>query len=351
MPENSNSSVIKSTVRFFFAGILCFLSAYLSELTFGAVATIPFILLLPGVAYLIYQNKLYIVVMCTLASFLFKSVFSQQSSTVFFFTALCAVFSVVSVLMSETLIDYFIKKKWKKIRIYIASFLFIISLIIYFMIYGTFFANITSKSLNVDYLEKTYPEEDFLIGNTYYSFKDSHYVTEFTFTAKESYKAMVSAEKGGKAVIDGYRDYSRYEILNVGLEKIRTALSTLAYEGSDFVIRTDSLETDDKLTPESAYSNYEDKTCYEIALYYQFDTVENFEKMCKTYMEHIGSFENIKYKKITFYGFDRSDKDDFSYTSIYLSGSDKPKISDFDSSNYSRYFTEKDTHKYWELLG
>lgn len=340
-----------STTCLFVAGLLCFLSTYLSELALGAVATIPFILFLPGIAYLIYHNPRHIAGLCALSAFIFKFVFSNDLKEIILFTLFCTILGTVSVFTFKCIFELIKEHRVTKASSFVFPALFAVSLVIYFIIYGTIFGNLSSKAINKDYLEKNYPEETFLIGNTYYSVNDGCYVTEVNFNAKESYTALVSAEKNGSAVIDGYRDYSTHEILSVGLEKIRTALSSFVYEGSDFVIRYGKVDTSDKLTPKSSYSDYAGKTNYEIALYYQFANIDDFEIMCKSYMEHIKGFDSIVYGKITFYGFDNSNNDDFTYMATYNFGSDKPQSGNFDTNNYSRYFSEKDTHKYWELLG
>ena len=343
--------VTTPTVCFFAAGFLCFLSTYLSELTLGAVATIPFILFLPGIAYLIYRNPRHIAGLCALSAFIFKFVFSNDLKEIFLFTLFCTLLATVSVFTCKYIYELITKQKNTKTPHFVSPVLFVVSLIIYLLIYGTIFENLSSKTLNEDYLEKTYPEEEFLVGSTYYSVKDGRYVTEFGFTARERYIAVVSAEKDNKAAIDGYRDYSSHEILSVGLEKLRTALSSFKYENKDFAIRYNKVETDDRLTAKNTFSEYADKTSYEIALYYQFESKNEFEKMCRDYMEHIQHYDSIMYDKIIFYGFDSSDSDDFAYRSVCSFGSDKLKTESFNSDDYSRYFSEKDTHKYWDLLG
>ena len=332
--------------RLLTAGIICFVAVYLSEITLGAVATIPFILILPGIAYLVYGNVLHLTGLCALAAFIFKFVFSDNYLEIILFAVFCSVIGFISVMTFRN----FASKKRNAKTLTAFSVLFFISFIVYIVCYGTVLGNLSSKEMNRDYLEKTYPQEEFLMGSTYYSVKDGCYLTEFGFTALERYSALVSADKNGNAVIDGYRDRSRYDILYTGLAKIRTALSTFAYEGSDFVIRTDRMASPDIITKENTYSEYADKCCYEIALYYQFDNAESFETMCRGYVEHLRSYDSIEFGTVTFYGFDGSSGDDFAYVSVYCFDSDEFTTEAFDEDKYSRYFSEEDTHRYWKLL-
>ncbi len=346
----------KTFIRFFAAGLLCFAAAYLSEKTLGAIATFPFILILPGLAYLIYEKIWHITGFCAIAAFVFKCVFSSEIKEILAFTVFCVVLGAVSAMVFEQIRNIAFKKKKGKNTV-LKFLVFVACFVIYIFFYGTIFGNLTSNRLNTEYLEKTYPDEQFLTGSTYYSYADGCYVTEFGFTAKERYKALVSVDKNGNkasdgfASIDGYRDHIKYEILNIGQNNIRSALSTFVYEGSDYVIRNRTVDTGDVLTSSSTYAEYRDKTCFEIALYYQFDTKEAFEEMCRSYIEHLDKYESVVYKEIIFYGFDDGENEDFAYTLNHTFGSDEIKSTAFDSSSYSRYFSEKDTHKYWELLG
>ena len=341
-------------VRFCIAGIICLFAAYLSEKTLGAVATIPFILILPGIASLFYPKPLHLTGLCALGAFIFKCIFASDIKDILIFMLITMLFGTVSAYFFTSVKEFVITKK-KNIKSIISAVLFVLSVVIYINLHGTFFGNLSSEKVNTKYLENTYPDEQFLISSTYYSPTDRCYVTEFGFTSKERYSALVSTgnskDSSDVAQIDGYRDNAEYEILERGKSGITTALSTFAYEGSDYVIRNKSLETNDILTAASSYSEYMDKTNYEIALYYQFDTAEAFENMCRDYAEHLAKYESVNYNSITFYGFDGSDKKDFSYTLTCKYGASEFSAKEFDSSSYSRYFDEKDTHKYWELLG
>lgn len=342
---------INSVISFFIAGVLSFAAAYLSELTLGAVATIPFILILPAIAYLFYKKPVHIAGLCALSGFIVKCVFTSDIPLIIKFTIFCAVFSFISVTFCRCISGLILRKTAKTHKVIISSIVFIIALVIYFMLYGTIFGNLSSNTVNREYLEKTYPEQDFLVGNTYYSVSDRRYVTEFGFSSRERYSAKVSAEKNGEAVIDGYRDYISSDLMNVVLSELRTSLSSFAYEGSDFVIRNGKIDTSDILTVQSSVADYRDKMCFEIALYYKFPTKESFEEMCKSYIEHLSGYDTLLYKQIRFYGFGYNNDKDFSYTLDYIFGTDEIQSYDFDSSDFERYFSEKDTHRYWELIG
>ena len=342
-------------LKFCIATFLCFASVYLSEKTLGAVATIPFILILPGIAYLIYGKMLHITGLCALAAFIFKCIFSSSVFEIMLFVIFCSILSTVSAFAFSKIKLLASKNKDSKMIIPAILF-FVFAVMVYIFFYGTFWGNLSSKKANLEYIDKTYPKEEFLTGSTYYSFSDRCYVTEIGFTAKERYSALISASTGsdtekGFAKIDGYRDLIKYEILNIGRNEMRAALTSHSYEGSDYVIRNSSVDTKDVLTSTAAYRDYLDCANYEIALYYSFATKESFEKMCREYAGHLSKYPNVLYKKITFYGFDTSDSEDFAYSLDYVYGSDKFESKDFDSSKYSRYFNEKDTHKYWDLLG
>lgn len=354
---NGKTNSISMSLRFCIAGIICFTAAYLSEKTLGAVAAFPFILILPGIAHLIYPRIFHITGFCALGAFIFKCVFSASITEILLYTLFCALLGTVSALTYRSVFDA-VKNKAKLSKTVISATAFIILLVIYIIFYGTIPGVISSERYNREYLEKTYPDEQFLIGNTYYSFGDKCYLTEFGFTAKERYSAFVSTGKKGDtpnpegfAVIDGYRDHTKYEILNRGKNDITTALSTIVYEGTDYVIRNSTLNTNDVLTSGSSYGDYKDKTNYEIALYYQFGSENDFRDMCRKYTEHLDKYDSVVYQSITFYGFDTSGKKDFSYSATHIYGSGELKTQAFDSSSYIGYFHEKDTHRYWELLG
>lgn len=349
MQENTKQN--NYIIKFGIAVILCFVAVYFTEITLGAVATIPFILLLPALAFMVYQKPLHIIGCSALAAFIFKCIFSAKASEIVLNVLFCAAMSSISVYTFKTFCDILKKKSKKKKAAVVFSILYIASLAIYILIYGTIFGNLSSKTLNREYLEKTYPDKDFVIGSTYFSVSDFRYVTEFDFTAKERYRALVSANDDGSAAIDGYRDLAESELLNKELENFRKALSSFAYEGSDFVIRPARIDTDDIITSDSSVDTYRDLMCYEIALYYQYSTEDQFIEECKSYIAHLDKYDSLRYKSIRFYGFSNNDSDDFTYTLDYEYGSEKFESKPFDKKNYERYFSEKDTHKYWELLG
>lgn len=348
---DKKNSEINSVIKFCIAGILCFIAAYLSELTLGAVATVPFILILPAIAYLLYRKTVPIAALCALSGFIVKCVFSSDIALILKFTVFCAVFSFISSNICRCVSELLLKKKLKIFKAVFFSLLFIVAFVIYFILYGTIFGNIASNKMNCDYLKTTYPDQNFLIGNTYYSLFDKCYVTEFGFSSRERYSAKVSALTESNAVIDGYRDYISSELMNVVLSELRASLSTIAYEGSDFAIRNGKIDTDDILTSKSTVSEYRNKMCFEIAFYYQFNSEESFEEMCRSYIKHLSEYREINYKQITFYGFGYDNSKDFAYTLDYISATDEIQRNNFDSKNFDRYFSEKDTHKYWELIG
>lgn len=338
-----------SFVRFFIAGLLCFAAAYLSEKQLGAIATLPFILVFPGIGYLIYKKPFHLAGFTLLAAFMFKCVYSGDTREIVLFPLFCAVMALVSAYTFKYISEAVTQGK-KTGNTVVFPLLFILALTGYIICFGTIFGNLSSNNTNREYLEATYPSENFELGSTYYSLKDRRYVTDFEFTARERYKAQVSADKNGNAPIDGYRDLVRHEILTDGLDHIRRGLSTFAYENSDFALRYDIIDSDDIITADATYSEYADKCCYEIALYYQFNTADEFEEMCRSYADHLSLYDSISFKRIRFYGFDSSDSDDFAYMTDFSFNDKSFDTKAFDDKDYSRYFTAEDTHRYWDLL-
>ncbi len=338
-----------SFIRFFIAGLLCFAAAYFSEKQLGVIATFPFLLVLPGIACLLYKKPLHLAGFSLIAGFMFKCIYASNAREIVMFSLFCAVLTLVSAYTFKCIYEKVTQDKKNRMTV-VFPVLFAVSLVIYIICFGTVFGYLPSKEANIKYLEATYPSEDFNIGSTYYSVRDGEYITEFTFTAKERYRASVSAKKDGNAVIDGYRDLIRHELLTEGLNRIRLGLSTFAYENSDYAIRYDDINSDDIITSERSYSEYADMCRYEIALYYQFATEEEFEEMCRSYIEHLSSYENVRYQRIRFYGFDLSDKVEFAYMTDYSFADGTFSTGSFDDKDYSRYFTEEDTHKHWDLL-
>ena len=335
-----------SSTRFCIAVILCFASAYLSEITLGAAATIPFILILSAAAYFVYAKPLRIAALTALSAFIVKCVYSADTKTVLIFMAMCAVLSFISAQTARFIYETFVLHKAKKAKAIVFALLFVVSFVFYIMIYGTIFGNLSSKSVNRAYIENTYTQDDLRIGSTYYSFSDKRYVTQFSFTARERYSALVSADSETEAPIDGYRDLKKNEIMNVVLADIRSALSTFAYEGEDFAIRNGSYDPSLAVDGDISFG-----MTFEIGLRYKFRDGAAFEKMCKSYIDHLKLYDNVGFGKLIFYGFDESDSDKFAYTLEYAYGSADIKSKPFDDKSFDKYFDEKDTHKYWELLG
>jgi len=350
-PERNNNmkqNIISKNgfIRLCIAFVLCFVAVYFSELRFGAVATVPFILFSPAAAYAIHRKPLHIICFCALSAFILKCLFYPSVVEVLLFVVFCSLMGAVSILTLNAFWCYK-EKRLAPQKLIAAAVLFVISLAVYILIYGTFFGNISSKKLNTEYLESTYPKEDIAVGSTYFSVRDMRYVTEFTFTAKERYRAKVSADKDGNAVIDGYRDLVHTELLDAGMNKINRCLSTFAYIDSDYSIRPSLIDTDDTITAKNVAAEYYDAMCFEIGLRYQFASSEDFEKMCRDYISHLNGYESLIYKKITFYGFGTDDKTDFEYALEYTFGSDSFESTSFSAENFKRYYGN---NKYYERI-
>lgn len=336
----------KQTIPTFAAACaICFAASYLSEITLGAVSTLPFLPILPAIAYIIHGNRRHVVGLCTISAFITKCIFTNKISQIILFTLFCATVSFVS----ATFVNGVMRRRNNKSAFVLCSATYIAVFIIYFLIYGTFWGNVTSKRVNESYLSKQYPQESFAIGATYYSIAERRYVTQADFTNKERYRALISANSDGTAPIDGYSDMCKNELLNVGLKKLQACLSTYAYSGKDFAVRSWKIDSDDVISAETSAENYTDKMCFEIALYERFDNSSNFESACQGYINHLNGFNDLVYKKIRFYGLDTSKNNGFAYALDYEPQNGNYQSLPFDKNEYNDFNGK--AKKYWSLIG
>lgn len=334
-----------STLWLFLAGIIAFIAVYLSEISLGVIATIPFLVIFPPVCYLLHRKQLHIVGLFALAALFFKLVFVSDIKSAVLFALFCAFYAAASITALKLYIVAKNTAKSKKNKLYIASIIiFLLLFAIYFIIYGTFFGNISSKNKNIAFIESTYPEEEFFAGTTYFSVSDFSYITEFSFFDNELYTVKISAKEKDIAKIDGYRDYCVARLSETGLSKLSAYLSNYAHEGEDFALRHSDILTGDTLYPTLSPEDYLADMSYEIAFYTPFDSNEAFENVCKQYLTYIP--ESFEYNKITFYGL--SGKGRFEYASEYNKHSGD--LSRPDKVSFKKYFSEGDTHKYWTLI-
>ncbi len=331
--------------RFFIAGMLCFVAAYLTEPTLGAVATLPFMLVLPAAAYILYRNILQIGALCALGGFIFKHVLVSDFKAAVWFAIVCAFYGIAGAFCSKLLL-----KAHKNKKLYIASaIVFICGISVFALFHGTFFSNLSSKELNIQYLEATYPEEEFTIGATYYSAKDGCYLTEFVFSDNEVYRARIGVKEGKKnriVKVNGYRDYCEARLLQYGTDILLSYLSNYAHEGEDFALRRDKIEETTLLTTDSVPEDFYGEMCYELAFYNIFPDESSFEVMCREYVSYIP--ESFEYQSIRFYGI--GDDGEFEY-SLTASPESTEFISEpFDGKSFEKYTSDSDTHKYWEFI-
>ncbi len=340
MKKNKSLNVLKM----FVAGILCFGAAYLSEPTLGAIATFPFIVILPAISYLIYRKALHIIGFTALASLIFKCAFVSDIPKAVIFALTCALYCAFAVVATMLLIAFRYNKNKKSAAL--SGAIFALTLAVYIALNGTVFGNLNAEKANIKFVNDTYPEETFTVGSTYYSPSDFCYVTEFIFTDGEVYSAKISAKKDGSAKINGYKDYCEARLLQSGTDSLRSFLSNYGYEGTDFALRRDRIETETLLVaglnPESFYSDM----CYEIAFYYEFSDAESFADMCKTYIGYIPDV--FDYHSITFYGFGKKDK--FEYSLNYINGSGAFEAKPFDKKSFETYSEDFETQKYWTMI-
>lgn len=335
----------QSIPTFAAACAICFAAVYLSEITLGAVSTLPFLPILPAIAYIIHRNRQHIVGLCAISAFITKCIFTNKISQIILFTLFCAAVSFVS----STFVSSVMHRRKNKLTFVLCSATYITVFIIYFLIYGTFWGNVSSKRINENYLSKQYPKENFAIGATYYSIAERRYVTQADFTNKERYRALISANSNGTAPIDGYADMCKNELLNVGLKKLQACLSTYAYTGKDFAIRSWKIDSNDVISATSSADNYIDKMCFEIALYERFNDSANFESACQGYINHLNGFNDLVYEKIRFYGLDNSKNNTFAYALDYEPQSGSFQSLPFDKNEYTDFNGK--AKKYWTLIG
>lgn len=335
---------IPSWLRFSIAGLICLIAAYLTEPTLGAVAALPFIILFPVFAYFIYRKVLPLVGLSALGAAVFKVTITSELSEILRFTAFCGLFALISIL--AIILPTLYKKLSKLARIGISTVVLIVLITIYSIFSGTFFGNLTSKEVNEKFISDTYPDTEFTIGSTFYSFEDRCYLTEAVFRDKEVYTARFSAYPDGRAKIDGYRDYCEARLLELGTTTLENYLSSFAHEGEDFAIRRDRIDTDEKLTVQSKSEDYYGRMCYEIAFYDVFRNADEFENKCREYIGYIP--EVFDYSEITFFGF--GEGDDFEYSLVYSKASDNYTVIPFESDEFARYRKDIDTHRYWSVI-
>lgn len=334
-----------SALWLFVVGILSFVAVYLSEITLGVIATVPFLVIVPPVCYLLYRRQLHIVGLFAFAAFFFKLVFVSDVKRAVLFALFCAFFATASITAVKLLIvaKASVENKKKKLNI-ISGIIFLVLFIIYFIVYGTFFGNISFKNKNIAFIQSTYPDEKFILGNTYFSVSDFCYITEFGFFDNELYNVKISAKNEDTAKIDGYRDYCVSRLSEGGLSKLRAYISNYAHEGEDFAIRRDNILSADTLYADFLGENYYADMTYEIAFYRYFSDNVSFEEQCRQYLAYIP--EEFEYNKITFYGL--SEKGKFEFAAEYNRSLEVFTLSD--SVKFNKYFSSNDTHKYWTLI-
>ncbi len=335
---------IPTWLRFSVAGLLCLIAAYLTEPTLGAVAALPFIIVFTAIAYLVYRRVLPLVGLSALGAFVFKAAIASELSEIRRFTVFCTIFSLASIFAVK--LPVLCKKLSKGAHIGTSAVIIVLLIVIYSIFSGTFFGNITSKEVNENFIADNYPDTEFTIGSTFYSFGDKCYLTEAIFRDKEVYSARFSAHPDGSAKIDGYRDYCEARLLEYGTVTLKNYLSSHAHEGEDFALRRDRIDTDGKLTAKSEPEDYYGRMCYEIAFYDVFADADEFENMCREYIGYIP--EVFGYSEITFFGF--GEGDDFEYSLVYSRELDKYTVLPFDSEEFARYREDNDTHRYWTVI-
>lgn len=333
-----------NTLKMFTAGIFCFVAAYLSEPTLGAVAAIPFIIILPAIAYIIYRRALHVIGFTALASLIFKCAFISDIPKAVIFALTCALYCAFAVVATMLLIAFCYNKNKKSAAL--SGVIFALTLAVYIVLNGTVFGNLNAEKTNIKYVNDTYPEETFTVGSTYYSFSDFCYVTEFIFTDGEVYIAKISAKKDGSAKINGYRDYCEARLMQPGTNSLRAYLSNYGYEGTDFAVRPDRIETDTLLVTGLSPEGFFKDMCYEIAFYYEFSDADSFSEMCKKYVDYIPDV--FDYHRITFYGF--GEKDEFEYSLTHIKGSTDYTVLPFDKKSFESYTEDMTKQEYWEMI-
>lgn len=332
-------------LQFFIAGILCFAAVYLSEKTLGAVATIPFIIILPALAYGIYRKPLHIIGLTALAGVIFKCAFVSDIPSALIFGITCALYSAFAVLATILIIAF--RHNKNKMSAILSCVIFVALIAVYTITNGTVFGNINAEKQNIKFAEETYPEETFTIGSTYFSASDFCYVTEFIFTDSEVYSAKISANDDGTAKVNGYHDYCEARLMRPGVEKLRAFLANYGYEGQDFAVRPDRIDTATLLTTGLNSEDFYDDMCYEIAFYYEFENEESFADKCKEYIAYLP--EVFTYRSIKFYGF--GDKgNNFKYSLTYQSGNANYEVVPFDKKSFKSYTEDFENQRYWKMI-
>ncbi len=332
-------------LRILVLGILCFIAAYLAEPHQGAVATIPFIAVLPALGLFVYNNLGYALFFCAFGGFFTRCAFTADVPSSLLFALECTIIGLLS--CSAALCIMYAKNKNNKKKIYgISALIFVISIVIFVILHGTFFGNTSSKKLSEKYISNTYTGEKFTVGSTYYSPLDMCYLTEFRFIDDEIYMAQVSAKSESEAKIDGYHDYCHARLLEEGTDILRGYFSSLAHEGEDFALRRNRIETNDLLTRDSVPEDYFADMCYDVAFYREFSNPEDFMTMCRQYVDYLP--EIFLYREINFLGL--GDNGKFAYNAQHSRQNDTLTFFEFDEKSFVKYKHNKDTNKYFQCL-
>ncbi len=322
-------------VKLFIAVLLVFAAGCCMFPDAGALRGLPLIVLLPAAAFFFYRYTLRITAMGAASALLAGLLFGHGSTAAIIYAVLAGAASFLSVI---TLRLFFTareeKKKSEKKKLYAFSgTLCVLLLGSYFVFCGTVPGILSSKKTAEKYMAQRYPETAFTEGQTYRSLAANAYVSEYVFTDADVYTAYVSARKDGSAGYDGYADYCKAKMLDAGMAKIRSILTNYYYENEDFALRAAGLDTEDVLSPESAFEDYKDKASYEIAFYGTFRGSEDFLALCREYAGHIP--DSVPFESIRFYGLGKSGK--IKYTAV-LSGDPRTVAEEkFKKSEYSDY--------------
>lgn len=329
--------------RFALAGLLCVIAAYFTDKTLGAVASLYIIIILCTAAYLIYKKALSIIALCTLGGIVFKLSYGSGIKEILQSVFVCILFSALPILAIH--IGFGTKQRCKKRYIWCFA-IFVLSIFIHSFIYGTFFGNITSKKLNESYLKSEYPDTEFTFGSTYYSIKDRAYLTSAIFRDKEVYSALFSVSKKDGVIIDGYRDYCEARLLEYGTDRLSSYLESYVHEGEDFALRRNKISVAERLTDKSLADNYYPYMVYDIAFYDVFSEKSRFEEKCALYASYIP--DSFEFDFIRFYGIGENGK--FKFQRDLTGNRSFSETSEFDKLSFDKYYSDKDTHRYWSVI-
>lgn len=346
-----NGAVFR-TLSLFAAGILCFLAVYAYSPERGAVMALPLVLVLPGLAFLLYPRPAVILPLCGLAALLFAFTEGGSAAYTVRHVLLTLLFSAVSCLAFALLSRLVRKEERNRIgskAVYFATgAVFVCFLIAYGVLYGTFWGNLTSKKQNVAYATGRYPRETFTISKTYYSIKDRVYLTDLVFTDSDVYVASVGLFRNGEVRADGYDAYCRTKLLSAGEDALRRVLTNYCHEGEDFALRRGELLTDDVLSPDADAEAYRDKMCFDIAFYRGCETSGAFEARCREYLSYLPA--NFPYARLRFFGA-QTDGGDFCYVLTQESGTPDDHAQPLRKADFIAYRRDRDAYEYWAPYG